>query len=68
MEKFDIDIVSNTDQKVFYINIRQALVAGFFMQVAHREGEIGSYLTVKDNQVCSYSSCKHVDCDASLTR
>jgi len=51
MEKFDIDIISNTDQKVFYINIRQALVCGFFMQVAHREGEKGMYLTVKDNQV-----------------
>jgi len=28
------------------------LTCGFFMQVAHKEGERGSYLTVKDNQVC----------------
>jgi len=33
-----------------YINIRKALVAGFFMQVAHREAN-GDYLTIKDNQV-----------------
>ncbi|CAK8675524.1 unnamed protein product [Clavelina lepadiformis] len=34
----------------YYINIRKALVAGFFMQVAHLE-RTGHYLTVKDNQV-----------------
>jgi len=34
-----------------YLNIRQALVCGFFMQIAHKEGEKGNYLTVKDNQV-----------------
>lgn len=51
MEKQDIDLVSTTDQRKFYLNIRQALVCGFFMQVAHKEGEKGNYLTVKDNQV-----------------
>ncbi|GAB1609530.1 putative pre-mRNA-splicing factor ATP-dependent RNA helicase PRP1 [Argonauta hians] len=34
----------------YYINIRKALVAGFFMQVAHLE-RTGHYLTVKDNQI-----------------
>jgi pre-mRNA-splicing factor ATP-dependent RNA helicase DHX15/PRP43 len=56
MEKYDIDIISNTDMRVFYINIRMALVCGFFMQVAHREGEKGMYLTVKDNQVRDHLS------------
>lgn len=34
----------------YYKNIRRALVAGYFMQIAHREDRKGSYLTVKDNQ------------------
>nr|KAG5709377.1 hypothetical protein BaRGS_029226 [Batillaria attramentaria] len=34
----------------YYLNIRRALVSGFFMQVAHLE-RTGHYLTVKDNQV-----------------
>ncbi|XP_031561254.1 putative pre-mRNA-splicing factor ATP-dependent RNA helicase PRP1 [Actinia tenebrosa] len=34
----------------YYLNIRKALVSGFFMQVAHLERS-GHYLTVKDNQV-----------------
>ncbi|RDD38602.1 Pre-mRNA-splicing factor ATP-dependent RNA helicase DHX15 [Trichoplax sp. H2] len=34
----------------YYLNIRKALVAGFFMQAAHLE-RAGHYLTVKDNQV-----------------
>lgn len=33
----------------YYLNIRKALVSGFFMQVAHLE-RTGHYLTVKDNQ------------------
>jgi len=54
MEMFDIDIISNTDPKVFYINIRQALAAGFFMQAAHREGKGPMYSTVKEGQVRLY--------------
>ena len=43
--------------KNYYTNIRQALTAGFFMQVAHLE-RTGHYLTVKDNQVVSlHPSC-----------
>ncbi|KZO96666.1 DUF1605-domain-containing protein [Calocera viscosa TUFC12733] len=51
MERYDLELVSNTDQKTFYVNIRKALVCGFFMQVAHKEGKKGNYLMVKDNQV-----------------
>jgi pre-mRNA-splicing factor ATP-dependent RNA helicase DHX15/PRP43 len=50
MEHFEIDSISLTDTKKLYVSIRQALVNGFFMQVAHRESNIGSYLTMKDNQ------------------
>ena len=58
MEKYDVDLISNTDQRVFYLNIRKALVCGFFMQIAHKEGEKNAYLTVKDNQVVSlHPSC-----------
>ena len=51
MERFDIDLISLQDETKLYIKIRQALVCGFFMQVAHKEGEKGNYSTVKDNQV-----------------
>ena len=34
----------------YYVNIRKALLAGYFMQVAHLERS-GHYLVVKDNQV-----------------
>lgn len=52
MERFEIELVTLNNAKKLYENIRKALVAGFFMQVAHKEGEKGNYLTVKDNQVC----------------
>jgi pre-mRNA-splicing factor ATP-dependent RNA helicase DHX15/PRP43 len=52
MERFEIELISLDDEKKLFINIRKALVAGFFMQVAHKEGEKGNYMTVKDNQVC----------------
>jgi pre-mRNA-splicing factor ATP-dependent RNA helicase DHX15/PRP43 len=51
MERFEIDMITLDDPKKLFTNIRKALVAGFFMQVAHKEGERGNYLTVKDNQV-----------------
>ncbi|KAJ4490687.1 P-loop containing nucleoside triphosphate hydrolase protein [Lentinula aciculospora] len=50
MEKYDVDVISLEDERKRNIGIRQALTCGFFMQVAHKEGEKGSYLTVKDNQ------------------
>ena len=53
MERLEINVVSKTyeDQTKQYMNVRRALVCGFFMQVAHKEGEKGSYITIKDNQV-----------------
>ncbi|KDR75659.1 hypothetical protein GALMADRAFT_121825 [Galerina marginata CBS 339.88] len=58
MERFDVDLISLSDEKKLFVNIRQALVCGFFMQVAHKEGEKGNYLTVKDNQVVGlHPSC-----------
>ena len=53
MERLDIDLVTKSyeDQTRHHLNIRKALVCGYFMQVAHKEGETGSYLTIKDNQV-----------------
>lgn len=52
MEKYDLELMSTAwEDKNYWNNIRQALTCGFFMQVAHKEGEKGSYLTVKDNQV-----------------
>lgn len=58
MERFELELMSISDEKKLYQSIRQALVCGFFMQVAHREGEKGSYLTVKDNQVVAlHPSC-----------
>ena len=54
MERFDLPLNTKVynDMSKQYRNIRQALCMGFFMQVAHKEGEKGNYLTVKDNQVC----------------
>ncbi|GJQ10468.1 hypothetical protein GpartN1_g2259.t1 [Galdieria partita] len=53
MSKLSLPLVSTDFQSVeFYVNIRKALVNGFFMQVAHLESN-GYYLTVKDNQVVS---------------
>lgn len=51
MERFSLKRTSTEfTSKDYYINIRKALVTGFFMQVAHLE-RVGSYLTIKDNQV-----------------
>ncbi|CAD6197393.1 unnamed protein product [Caenorhabditis auriculariae] len=51
MDKMNLRRVS-TDFKSrdYYINIRKALVAGYFMHVAHLERS-GHYVTVKDNQL-----------------
>jgi pre-mRNA-splicing factor ATP-dependent RNA helicase DHX15/PRP43 len=39
------------NSRTYYANIRKALVAGYFMQVAYLE-QNGHYMTVKNNQVC----------------
>jgi len=51
MDRFNLKRTS-TDftSKEYYLNIRKALCAGFFMQVAHLE-RTGHYLTIKDNQI-----------------
>ncbi|ORX52458.1 P-loop containing nucleoside triphosphate hydrolase protein [Hesseltinella vesiculosa] len=51
MESNDLDLISTPfEDRHYYTNIRMALAAGFFMQVAHLERS-GHYLTVKDNQL-----------------
>ncbi|CAG8597085.1 8705_t:CDS:2 [Cetraspora pellucida] len=51
MERCDQDLISTSfEDRSYYTNIRQALTAGFFMQVAHLE-KSGHYLTCKDNQI-----------------
>lgn len=51
MERYEVELVSIQDERKLWLAVRQALVCGFFMQVAHKEGDKGNYLTVKDNQV-----------------
>ncbi len=51
MDRFSLKRTSTEfTSKDYYVNIRKALVTGFFMQVAHLE-RVGHYLTIKDNQV-----------------
>ncbi|XP_020612698.1 putative pre-mRNA-splicing factor ATP-dependent RNA helicase PRP1 [Orbicella faveolata] len=51
MDRFNLARRSTDfNSRDYYVNIRKALVTGFFMQVAHLERS-GHYLTVKDNQV-----------------
>ncbi|KAK3493186.1 pre-mRNA splicing factor ATP-dependent RNA helicase PRP43 [Neurospora crassa] len=53
METHDISLISTPFQdKNYYTNIRRALLAGFFMQVAMRESSNSKvYKTVKDDQL-----------------
>ena len=51
MERFELELVSLSDEQKIHAKIGQALVSGFFMQVAHKKDEQGNYLTVKDHQV-----------------
>jgi pre-mRNA-splicing factor ATP-dependent RNA helicase DHX15/PRP43 len=51
MARFNLRLCSTDfNSRDYYINIRKAILAGYFMQVAHLERS-GHYLTVKDNQV-----------------
>ncbi|KAF3915151.1 p7 [Dactylellina cionopaga] len=51
MEKHELDLTSTAfEDRNYYNNIRQALVAGFFMQVAKKTAQGKGYITVKDNQ------------------
>ncbi|MED6168575.1 hypothetical protein PIB30_012844 [Stylosanthes scabra] len=50
MARFNLKLCSTDfNSRDYYINIRKAMLAGYFMQVAHLERP-GHYLTVKDNQ------------------
>lgn len=50
METHEVELISTDfNDKNYYSNIRRALVAGFFMQVAKREGNGKIYRTMKDN-------------------
>lgn len=51
MTRFNLKLCSTDfNSRDYYINIRKAMLSGYFMQVAHLE-RTGHYLTVKDNQV-----------------
>lgn len=52
MEREDLDMISTPfEDKKYYENIRRALCAGFFMQIAKKDtGGKSQYLTIKDNQ------------------
>ncbi|OQD76588.1 hypothetical protein PENDEC_c004G01327 [Penicillium decumbens] len=52
MEREEIEMISTPfDDKKYYENIRRALCAGFFMQVAKKDAQGKSvYTTIKDNQ------------------
>ena len=51
MEVHEIELMSTPfEDKRYYENIRKALVSGFFMQVAKREGTGKTYATVKEDQ------------------
>ncbi|KAK8107357.1 pre-mRNA splicing factor ATP-dependent RNA helicase prp43 [Apiospora kogelbergensis] len=50
METHEVELIgTDYNDKNYYTNIRRALVAGFFMQVAKREGNGKIYRTMKDN-------------------
>ncbi len=57
MERHEIELISTSDERKLFAGIRKSLVCGFFMQVAHREGEKNAYITVKDNQVRGVCWC-----------
>lgn len=51
MDRFELKRTSTEfNSREYYLNIRKALVQGFFMQVAHLQRS-GHYLTIKDNQI-----------------
>lgn len=61
MGRMRLELVS-TDFKSrdYYVNIRRAICAGYFMQVAHLE-RVGHYLTIKDNQIVSMHPSSVID-------
>lgn len=58
MERLDLDLISiDHTHKNYFSNIRMALTTGYFMQVAHKEGQKGVY-TTRDGQIVGlHPSC-----------
>jgi pre-mRNA-splicing factor ATP-dependent RNA helicase DHX15/PRP43 len=51
MNRYNLKLCSTDfNSRDYYVNIRKAMLAGYFMHAAHME-RTGHYLTVKDNQV-----------------
>lgn len=51
MEKFDLELNTTPyEESQYWDNIKKALAAGFFMQVAKKRSGGKGYLTIKDNQ------------------
>ncbi|KAF1349061.1 pre-mRNA-splicing factor ATP-dependent RNA helicase PRP43 [Delphinella strobiligena] len=51
MERNELELMSTPfEDKKYYENIRRALVSGYFMQVAKKDGSGKAYQTVKDEQ------------------
>ncbi|WBW71149.1 ATP-dependent RNA helicase Prp43 [Schizosaccharomyces osmophilus] len=64
MERQQVDLISTPfEDKNYYVNIRRALVSGFFMQVAKKSANGKNYVTMKDNQMVSL----HPSCGLSVT-
>ncbi|EOO03658.1 putative pre-mrna splicing factor atp-dependent rna helicase prp43 protein [Phaeoacremonium minimum UCRPA7] len=52
METHGVELISTPfEDKNYYTNIRRALLAGFFMQVAMKEANGKTYRTIKDDQL-----------------
>ncbi|CAI9103130.1 OLC1v1001571C1 [Oldenlandia corymbosa var. corymbosa] len=61
MARFDLKLCSSDfKSRDYYVIFRKAILAGYFMQVAHLERN-GQYLTVKDNQVVQLHPSKSLD-------
>ncbi|KAN0087924.1 P-loop containing nucleoside triphosphate hydrolase protein [Tylopilus felleus] len=55
---YEVALLSTEDERKRSINNQRALCCGFFMQVAHKEGDKCNYVMVKDNRVISlHPSC-----------
>ncbi|GAA5825873.1 hypothetical protein JCM11251_000037 [Rhodosporidiobolus azoricus] len=66
LEKLDLDLVSTDfNDANYYTNIQRAICAGFFMQVAHREGDKGSYKTIPDLQLAAIHPSSGLDANPS---
>lgn len=59
MRREGVDLNSlPVDHHDYYPNVRRAMLSGYFMQVAHKHGKGGAYLTVKDQQLVTlHPSC-----------